>query len=86
MSRRVVQREGAQHKFIDINRFITENRLRFLGFSIDESVVHLFRKRFPDNPAADDLPAWQLFEEENPATFIRCINSGFRSSGNVFIM
>ena len=56
---------------LSIDRFITENRLRFLGFSIDESVLHLFRKRFPDNPAADDLLAWHLFERENPDTFIR---------------
>ena len=56
---------------LTINRFITENRMRFLGFSIDESILHLFRKRFPDNPAADDLLSWHLFEKENPDTFIR---------------
>ena len=56
---------------LTINRFITENRMRFLGFSIDESVLHLFRRRFPDNPAADDLLVWHLFEQETPDTFIR---------------
>jgi tetratricopeptide (TPR) repeat protein/SAM-dependent methyltransferase len=56
---------------LTIHRFITKNPVRFLGFSIDESVLHLFRKRFPHNFAADDLLSWHLFEKENPDTFVR---------------
>jgi tetratricopeptide (TPR) repeat protein/SAM-dependent methyltransferase len=62
-----------EHKMnlLEINRFVIENHLGFLGFNIDERVIQLFRRRFPRNLAANDLTLWHLFEKENPDTFIR---------------
>ena len=40
-----------------------------LGFEINPNVLHAYRQRFPNDPAATDLGQWQIFENENPDTF-----------------
>ena len=54
----------------DIDVFVRENKLTFLGFEIDSAVLRAYRRRFPNDPAAVDLGQWQAFENENPDTFI----------------
>jgi hypothetical protein len=43
--------------------------LTLLGFEINPNVLHAYRQRFPNDPAATDLGQWQTFENENPDTF-----------------
>lgn len=52
-----------------ISEFLAAHGLRFLGFILDNSVMSLYRLRFPDDPAADNLDNWHVFEQENPGTF-----------------
>jgi len=53
-----------------IDAFLRDNGLTFLGFEIDASVLHAYAQRFPDDRAATDLGHWQLFENDNPDTFL----------------
>ncbi len=49
--------------------FLKDNNLAFLGFEIEDRVLHAYRKRFPDDPAAINLDHWRVFERDNPTTF-----------------
>ncbi len=53
----------------DIEAFLKKNNLAFLGFEIEDDVLHAYRLRFPDDRAATNLSQWQIFENENPDTF-----------------
>jgi hypothetical protein len=53
-----------------IDAFLRENDLQFLGFEIDTNVLRAYKLRFPDDSAATNLGRWQIFENENPDTFI----------------
>jgi hypothetical protein len=53
----------------DIRAFLRENSLAFLGFEIDGDLLHAYRQRFRDDPAANDLDHWQAFEIDNPDIF-----------------
>jgi Tfp pilus assembly protein PilF/2-polyprenyl-3-methyl-5-hydroxy-6-metoxy-1,4-benzoquinol methylase len=52
-----------------IDAFFRDNNLAFLGFAIDGDVLHAYKQRFPDDPAATNVGQWQTFENENPDTF-----------------
>jgi len=54
----------------DIDAFLRENNLTFLGFDIATDVLQAYRHRFPEDNAATNLSKWQIFENENPDTFI----------------
>lgn len=53
-----------------IGAFLGEHKLRFLGFEHAPSMLHAYRRRFPADPAATDLRNWEVFENENPDTFV----------------
>ncbi|HEX2760482.1 MAG TPA: hypothetical protein VHM27_08210, partial [Rhizomicrobium sp.] len=53
----------------EIDAFLCDNGLKFLGFAIDDAVIAAYRRRFPDDTAAIDLAQWQDFENDNPDTF-----------------
>lgn len=53
-----------------IASFLKHNHLKFLGFELDGSVVDDYRDRFPDDQMATNLDHWQIFEYENPDTFL----------------
>ena len=53
-----------------IDAFLLENNLMFLGFDIAADVLQAYKRRFPDDRAATNLSQWQIFENENPDTFI----------------
>jgi tetratricopeptide (TPR) repeat protein/2-polyprenyl-3-methyl-5-hydroxy-6-metoxy-1,4-benzoquinol methylase len=55
----------------EIDRFLGENDLKFLGFHIGSRILTQFRQRFPWTDATTDLKLWHAFETENPMTFIR---------------
>ena len=53
-----------------IESFLCESQLDFLGFELDSRVVQQYRSRYPRDPAAINLRNWARFEAENPDTFI----------------
>ena len=61
-----------EHRFSlpDILDFLGQNRLRFLGFELEHTVMQQFRRRFPTADADNDLDRWHTFETENPRTFM----------------
>jgi Flp pilus assembly protein TadD/2-polyprenyl-3-methyl-5-hydroxy-6-metoxy-1,4-benzoquinol methylase len=54
-----------------IDSFIQDNRLVFIGFEMDHNALNAYKLRFPDDHAATDLKLWQIFENENPDTFLK---------------
>jgi tetratricopeptide (TPR) repeat protein/2-polyprenyl-3-methyl-5-hydroxy-6-metoxy-1,4-benzoquinol methylase len=52
-----------------IESFLTEFGLDFLGFELDPRVRHQYRKRFTDDPTNTNLRNWTRFEADNPTTF-----------------
>ena len=55
---------------VSIDAFLRENNLVFLGFEIAPHILHAYKRRFPDDHAATNLSQWQIFESENPDTFL----------------
>lgn len=53
----------------EIDAFLREQGLKFLGFAIDDAVIAAYRRRFPDDRAAANLAQWQEFENNNPDSF-----------------
>jgi len=54
---------------VDIEAFLRENKLTFLGFDIDANIIQAYKQRFPGDRAATSLEQWQSFELDNPNTF-----------------
>ena len=52
-----------------IEAFIADLGLQFVGFELDRSVLHQYRVRFPDDPSCTNLRNWARFEADNPDTF-----------------
>ena len=52
-----------------IDGFLRENRLEFLGFELDARVARRYHARFPDDAAMTNLANWHAFETENPDAF-----------------
>jgi 2-polyprenyl-3-methyl-5-hydroxy-6-metoxy-1,4-benzoquinol methylase/tetratricopeptide (TPR) repeat protein len=53
-----------------IESFMSEFGLNFIGFELDASVLHQYRTRFAGDPAATSLRNWTRFEADNPDTFV----------------
>lgn len=53
----------------EIELFLAENNLTFLGFDVAPDILQSYRVRFPDDRAATNLAQWQAFEREHPETF-----------------
>jgi len=58
----------------DIESFLRENNLAFLGFEIKLNFLAAYKRRFPGDPAATNLGQWHEFERDNPDTFIGMYN------------
>jgi tetratricopeptide (TPR) repeat protein/2-polyprenyl-3-methyl-5-hydroxy-6-metoxy-1,4-benzoquinol methylase len=54
----------------ELESFLEENNLAFLAFDISADVLQSYRSRFPQDRAATNLAQWQVFENENPDTFV----------------
>jgi len=50
--------------------FLDENGLEFLGFEVAPHVGRQYAERFPGDAAQTNLDHWNLFEQDNPDTFI----------------
>jgi SAM-dependent methyltransferase len=66
----VLRGEEQRTSLPDIQAFLAENRLDFIGFEVSDAVRAAFASRFPDPAARRDLSAWHQFEAENPDTFV----------------
>jgi Flp pilus assembly protein TadD/2-polyprenyl-3-methyl-5-hydroxy-6-metoxy-1,4-benzoquinol methylase len=53
-----------------IESFLDEFGLRFIGFELDLQVLHKYRARFADDPSCINLRNWARFEADNPDTFV----------------
>ncbi|HUL46110.1 MAG TPA: tetratricopeptide repeat protein [Steroidobacteraceae bacterium] len=53
----------------EIQAFLSESGLHFIGFNLEPSVLREYRTRFPDDAAATNLANWSRFEADNPDTF-----------------
>jgi 2-polyprenyl-3-methyl-5-hydroxy-6-metoxy-1,4-benzoquinol methylase/Flp pilus assembly protein TadD len=61
-----------EHQFTipQIEEFLDENRLTFLGFEqLPPHALRQFQQQFPDARAMSDLGSWHAFEQINPLTF-----------------
>jgi tetratricopeptide (TPR) repeat protein/2-polyprenyl-3-methyl-5-hydroxy-6-metoxy-1,4-benzoquinol methylase len=52
-----------------IESFIAEFGLCFIGFELNPGVLHKYRARFPDDLSATNLRNWASFEADYPDTF-----------------
>jgi tetratricopeptide (TPR) repeat protein/SAM-dependent methyltransferase len=52
-----------------IDSFLRENELTFLGFHLESQWLQKFRRRHPDEAALTDLALWHEFETEHPPAF-----------------
>ena len=52
-----------------IESFLGESGLHFIGFNLDARVLHQYRARFTDDPTSTNLRNWARFEADNPDTF-----------------
>jgi tetratricopeptide (TPR) repeat protein/2-polyprenyl-3-methyl-5-hydroxy-6-metoxy-1,4-benzoquinol methylase len=53
-----------------IESFLTEFGLHFIGFELDPGALHQYRSRFTDDTSGTNLRNWAHFEADNPDTFI----------------
>jgi 2-polyprenyl-3-methyl-5-hydroxy-6-metoxy-1,4-benzoquinol methylase len=60
-----------EHQFTlpQIDDFLRQNQLEFLGFDLPGGVLHNFRRRFPNDRTMTDLAHWHTFEMENSFVF-----------------
>jgi tetratricopeptide (TPR) repeat protein/2-polyprenyl-3-methyl-5-hydroxy-6-metoxy-1,4-benzoquinol methylase len=52
-----------------IESFLADFDLHFIGFEMDRGVLHRYRVRFTDDPTGSNLRNWASFEADNPGTF-----------------
>ena len=53
-----------------IESFLAEFELQFIGFQLDPRVLNQYLARFPDDPPGTNLRNWARFEADNPDTFV----------------
>ena len=53
-----------------IESFLVQFGLRFIGFELDPRVLHRYRARFTDDRGCTNLRNWEQFEADNPDTFV----------------
>jgi tetratricopeptide (TPR) repeat protein/2-polyprenyl-3-methyl-5-hydroxy-6-metoxy-1,4-benzoquinol methylase len=52
-----------------IESFLADLGLHFIGFELDADVLHQYRARFAGDPCGTNLRNWARFEADNPDTF-----------------
>jgi 2-polyprenyl-3-methyl-5-hydroxy-6-metoxy-1,4-benzoquinol methylase/tetratricopeptide (TPR) repeat protein len=60
-----------EHQFTlpEIDDFLRQNQLEFLGFDLPGAALQNFRRRFPNDGTITNLALWHTFEVENPSLF-----------------
>ena len=64
----------------EIERFVGENSIEFVGFVADPGIIDRFKARFPQGDVLGDLALWHVFEEENPSAFVAMYQFWIRKS------
>ncbi len=54
---------------LEIDAFLTQRGLAFLGFELESYLGEKYRRRFPEDAAMTRLDLWHRFELDNPHTF-----------------
>jgi 2-polyprenyl-3-methyl-5-hydroxy-6-metoxy-1,4-benzoquinol methylase len=54
---------------VQIESFLADLGLDFVGFELDPRVIHRYRKRFAGDQSGTNLRNWASFETDNPDTF-----------------
>jgi tetratricopeptide (TPR) repeat protein/2-polyprenyl-3-methyl-5-hydroxy-6-metoxy-1,4-benzoquinol methylase len=57
-------------KLGQVESFLAEFGLQFIGFELDPRVLNQYRARFTDDPSGTNLRNWARFEADNPDTFV----------------
>ena len=52
-----------------IESFLTDFGIHFIGFELERSTFHKYRTRFTDDPSGTNLRNWASFEVDNPDAF-----------------
>ena len=58
-----------QLELVDIQSFLADENLLFLGFELEAHWLQQYRARFPHDASMKNLENWHLVELENPSTF-----------------
>ena len=53
----------------EIESFLRQHNLQFIGFELAPAVSASYRFQFPEDRAMSNLASWHIFEKENPRTF-----------------
>jgi SAM-dependent methyltransferase len=53
----------------EIDTFLREHDLAFIGFELPPQAIANYRFRFPEDRRMANLACWDVFERENPTTF-----------------
>jgi SAM-dependent methyltransferase len=53
-----------------LKTIFAEHDLRFIGFIVDAQIRLAYLRRFPQDAALTSLDNWNVFEQENPLTFV----------------
>jgi tetratricopeptide (TPR) repeat protein/2-polyprenyl-3-methyl-5-hydroxy-6-metoxy-1,4-benzoquinol methylase len=53
-----------------VESFLAEFGLQFIGFQLDPRILNQYRVRFADDPHSTNLRHWARFEADNPDTFV----------------
>jgi Tfp pilus assembly protein PilF/SAM-dependent methyltransferase len=61
-----------EHRFTlpQIKDILKEFGLDFIGFDLEHHVMKKYHERFPDDTSRTNLDYWNVFEAENPNTFV----------------
>ena len=59
-----------QFRLPEIETFLRQYRLEFLGFDLPDNILQNCRRRFPDDKTLTDLARWHIFETETPSIFV----------------
>jgi hypothetical protein len=62
--------EEHRHTLPEIATFLADNDLAFLGFDLRADTRQRYRSRFPADATMANLDLWNIFERENPDTFV----------------
>src|SRR6202041_1295739 len=62
-----------EHRYTipQIEEFLKEHDLSFLGFELEAGIAEQFQDRYPGSEADKNLGYWDVFEKDKPDTFRR---------------
>ena len=60
-----------EHRFTinQLQETLKSNKLKFLGFLLQQPIKYLYKKYFPEDHTQTNLQNWETFEKQHPTTF-----------------